>query len=131
MTLEELEILENYNKEKESIEQQQKEKLESLDRFLKNVSTENGINIYFTSEEECQKLMHYNTTTNPVFSFFRTSKYTFNYGYDLNIDNETISKKCRENARKLIRLIIEKCKEESIQKIKDLETELKKSLTNK
>ena len=37
MTLEELEILENYNKEKESIEQQQKEKLESLDRFLKNV----------------------------------------------------------------------------------------------
>ena len=32
MTLEELEILENYNKEKESIEQQQKEKLDSLDQ---------------------------------------------------------------------------------------------------
>ena len=129
MTLEELEILENYNKGKESIEQQQKEKLDSLDKFLKNVSTENGINIYFTSEEECNKLMNYNTITNPVYSFFRTSRYTFNY--DINIDNETITKKCRENARKLIRLIIEKCKEESIQKIKDLEAELKKSLTNK
>ena len=129
MTLEELEILENYNKEKESIEKQQKETLDNLDKFLKNVSTENGINIYFTSEEECNKLMSYRTTTNPVYSFFRTSKFTYNY--ELNIDNETISKKCRENARKLIRLIIEKCKEESIQKIKDLETELKNSLTNK
>ena len=129
MTLEELEILENYNKEKESIEQKQKETLDNLDKFLKNVSSENGINIYFTSEEECNKLMSYRTTTNPVYSFFRTSKFTYNY--ELNIDNETISKKCRENARKLIRLIIEKCKEESIQKIKDLETELKNSLTNK
>lgn len=129
MTLEELEILENYNKEKESIEQQQKEKLDSLDRFLKNISTENGINIYFTSEEECNKLMNYRSITNPVYSFFRTSKYTYNY--ELNIDSEIISKKCRENARKLIKLIIEKCKEESIQKIKDLETELKNSLTNK
>ena len=129
MTLEELEILENYNKEKESIEQKQKETLDNLDKFLKNVSSENGINIYFTSEEECNKLMSYRTTTNPVYSFFRTSKFTYNY--ELNIDNETISKKCRENARKLIKLIIEKCKEESIQKIKDLETELKNSLTNK
>ena len=129
MTLEELEILENYNKEKESIEQQQKEKLDSLDRFLKNISTENGINIYFTSEEECNKLMSYRSITNPVYSFFRTSKYTYNY--ELNIDSEIISKKCRENARKLIKLIIEKCKEESKQKIKDLETELKNSLTNK
>lgn len=129
MTLEELEILENYNKEKESIEQQQKEKLDSLDRFLKNISTENGINIYFTSEEECNKLMNYRSITNPVYSFFRTSKYTYNY--ELNIDSEIISKKCRENARKLIKLIIEKCKEESKQKIKDLETELKNSLTNK
>lgn len=129
MTLEELEILENYNKEKESIEQQQKEKLDSLDRFLKNISTENGINIYFTSEEECNKLMNYRSITNPVYSFFRTSKYTYNY--ELNIDSEIISKKCRENARKLIKLIIEKCKEESIQKIEDLEKELKNSLTNK
>ena len=129
MTLEELEILENYNKEKESIEQQQKEKLDSLDRFLKNISTENGINIYFTSEEECNKLMNYRSITNPVYSFFRTSKYTYNY--ELNIDSEIISKKCRENARKLIKLIIEKCKEESKQKIEDLETELKNSLTNK
>lgn len=129
MTLEELEILENYNKEKESIEQQQKEKLDSLDRFLKNISTENGINIYFTSEEECNKLMNYRSITNPVYSFFRTSKYTYNY--ELNIDSEIISKKCRENARKLIKLIIEKCKEESIQKIEDLEKELENSLTNK
>ena len=37
MTLEELEILENYNKEKESIEPQQKETLDSLDKFLNNV----------------------------------------------------------------------------------------------
>ena len=129
MTLEELEILENYNKEKESIEQQQKETLDSLDKFLKNVSSENGINIYFTSEEECNKLMSYRSITNPVYSFFRTSKYTYNY--ELNIDSEIISKKCRENARKLIKLIIEKCKEESKQKIEDLETELKNSLTNK
>ena len=129
MTLEELEILENYNKEKESIEKQQKETLDNLDKFLKNVSTENGINIYFTSEEECQKIMHYRSITNPVYSFFRTSKFTYNY--ELNIDNETISKKCRENARKLIRLIIEKCKEESKQKIENLEAELKNSLANK
>ena len=129
MTLEELEILENYNKEKESIEKQQKETLDNLDKFLKNVSTDNGVNIYFTLEEECNKLMHYRSITNPVYSFFRTSKYTYNY--ELNIDSEIISKKCRENARKLIKLIIEKCKEESIQKIEDLETELKNSLTNK
>ena len=129
MTLEELEILENYNKEKESIEKQQKETLDNLDKFLKNVSTDNGVNIYFTLEEECNKLMNYRYITNPVYSFFRTSKYTYNY--ELNIDSEIISKKCRENARKLIKLIIEKCKEESIQKIEDLETELKNSLTNK
>ena len=129
MTLEELEILENYNKEKESIEKQQKETLDNLDKFLKNVSSENGINIYFTSEEECQKIMHYRSITNPVYSFFRTSKFTYNY--ELNIENETISKKCRENTRKLIRLIIEKCNEESKQKIENLETELKKSLSNK
>ena len=129
MTLEELEILENYNKEKESIEQKQKETLDNLDKFLKNVSTENGINIYFTSEEECQKIMHYRSITNPVYSFFRTSRYTYNY--ELNIENETISKKCRANVRKLMNLIIEKCKEESIQKIKDLETALENSLANK
>ena len=129
MTLEELEILENYNKEKESIEQQQKETLDSLDKFLKNVSSENGVNIYFTSEEECQKIMHYRSITNPVYSFFRTSRYTYNY--ELNIENETISKKCRANVRKLMNLIIEKCKEESIQKIKDLETALENSLANK
>lgn len=129
MTLEELEILENYNKEKESIEQKQKETLDNLDKFLKNVSSENGINIYFTSEEECQKIMHYRSITNPVYSFFRTSKFTYNY--ELNIDNETISKKCREKARKLMNLIIEKCKEESKQKIENLEAELKNSLANK
>lgn len=129
MTLEELEILENYNKEKESIEQQQKETLDSLDKFLKNISTENGINIYFTSEEECNKLMSYRTTTNPVYSFFRTSRYTYNY--ELNIESETISKKCRANVRKLMNLIIEKCKEESKQKIEDIETVLENSLTNK
>lgn len=129
MTLEELEILENYNKEKESIEQQQKKTLDNLDKFLKNVSTENGINIYFTSEEECQKIMHYRSITNPVYSFFRTSKFTYNY--EPNIENETISKKCRANVRKLINLIIEKCKEESKQKIENLEAELKKSLANK
>ena len=51
----------------------------NLDKFLKNVSTENGINIYFTSEEECQKIMHYRSITNPVYSFFRTSKFIYNY----------------------------------------------------
>ena len=130
MTLEELEILENYNKEKECLEKGQKEKLESLDRFMKNISTEHGINIYFTSEEECQKLTKYDKITNPVFSCFRTSRYTFNYKLN-STESEILSKKCREKARKLMNLIIEKCKEESIQKIKDLETELENSLTNK
>lgn len=130
MTLEELEILENYNKEKECLEKGQKEKLESLDRFMKNISTEHGINIYFTSEKECQKLTKYDKITNPVFSCFRTSRYTFNYKLN-STESEILSKKCREKARKLMNLIIEKCKEEGIQKIKDLETELENSLTNK
>ena len=130
MTLEELEILENYNKEKECLEKGQKEKLESLDKFLKHISTENGINIYFTSEEECQKLTKYDKITNPVFSCFRTSIYTFNYKLN-SVESERLSKKCREKARKLINLIIEKCTEESKQKIENLEAELKKSLANK
>lgn len=130
MTLEELEILENYNKEKECLEKGQKEKLDSLDRFMKNISTEHGINIYFTSEKECQKLTKYDKVTNPVFSCFRTSRYTFNYKLN-STESEILSKKCREKARKLMNLIIEKCKEESIQKIKDLETELENSLANK
>ena len=128
MTLEELEILENYNKEKEYLEEGQKEKLESLDRFMKNVSSENGINIYFTSEKECQKLTKYDKVTNPVFSCFRTSRYTFNYKLN-STESERLSKKCRANVRKLINLIIEKYKEESKQKIENLEAELKNSLT--
>ena len=130
MTLEELEILENYNKEKECLEKGQKEKLDSLDRFMKNISTEHGINIYFTLESECQKLTKYDKTINPVFSCFRTSRYTFNYKLN-SVESEILSKKCREKARKLMNLIIEKCKEENNQKIKDLEAALENSLTNK
>ena len=37
MTLEELEILENYNKKKNLLNNNKKGKLDSLDRFLKNI----------------------------------------------------------------------------------------------
>lgn len=122
MTLEELETLEKYNKDKSSLDREMQGKLDSLDKFRKNISTDNGVTIYFTIEDECNKRRTYDKIRNPVYSMIRTGNIIVYNKY------EELGKMARVRARKLIDLIIEKCKEEQEQKLANLEVELKNNL---
>lgn len=122
MTFEELEILETYNRNKAVLERDKKGKLDSLDNFRKNISTDNGVTIYFTIEDECKNRRSYDNIHNPIISMIRTAN------MDVYNKHEELGKKSRARARKFIDLITEKCKEEQEQKLAILEVELKNSL---